>query len=258
MKIRDVPQTGTVGETVTYQSRYGIIRRRKVIPRDPRTGPQIDRRTAFQRARHFWGTFTDEQFLAWNTLARTRQTHPVLGESSDLSGYALSVQINVHLATVGLPMVSTPSPVPVFPANPVLGLNIANIGGAVSLKLPLSAQPAQYIVVLGARPQSPGVSYVDHYTILGLLPDPEGGLSAITGLYLDKFSLPPAGPRIFIQTPANQRLARPAPQPTPPATSPSSPSARKSQHKPSVSSPSLGCARSGRAMSPSTPPVIPL
>src|ERR1035438_5942115 len=99
MKIRDVPQTGSVGETVTYPSRFGLIRRRKVIPRDPRTGPQIDRRTAFQRApppapkppppppsrppRHFWGTFTDEQFLAWNTLASTRQTHPVLGESSD-------------------------------------------------------------------------------------------------------------------------------------------------------------------------------
>jgi hypothetical protein len=38
------------------------------------------------------------------------------------------------------------------------------------------------------------------YGILGLLPDPEGGLSDITGLYLDKFSLLPAGQRIFIQT----------------------------------------------------------
>ena len=200
MKILDVPQTGSVGETVTYQSRYGLIRRRKVIPRDPRTGPQIDRRTAFQRARSFWGTFTDDQFLAWNTLARTRQTHPVLGESSDLSGYELAVQVNVHLATVGLPMVSTPSPVPDFPANPVVGLNITNLGGDVSLKLPLSAQPVQYIVVLGARPQSPGVSYVDHYTILGLLPDPEGGVCDITELYLAKFHLLPVGQRIFIRT----------------------------------------------------------
>src|ERR1039458_9938639 len=66
-------------------------------------------------------------------LARPRQTHPVLGQSSDLSGYELAVQINVHLATLGLPMVPTPSPVPVFPANPVVGLNITNIGGAVSL-----------------------------------------------------------------------------------------------------------------------------
>ena len=200
MKILDVPQTGTVGETVTYQSRFGIIRRQKVIPRDPRTPLQLDRRTVFQRARQFWGTLTDEQFLAWNTLASTRRTHPVLGQSSGLSGYELAVQINVHLATVGLPMVPTPSPVPVFPANPVVGLTITNIGGAVSLELPLSAQPVQYIVVLGARPQSPGVSYVDHYSILGLLPDPEGGVCDITELYLAKFHLLAASQRIFIRT----------------------------------------------------------
>ena len=200
MKILDVSQTGSVGETVTYQSRFGIIRRQKVIPRDPRTPLQLDRRTAFQRARQFWGTLTDEQFLAWNTLASTRRTHPVLGQSSGLSGYELAVQINVHLATVGLPMVPTPSPVPVFPANPVVGLTITNIGGAVSLELPLSAQPVQYIVVLGARPQSTGVSYVDHYSILGLLPDPEGGVCDITELYLAKFHLLAASQRIFIRT----------------------------------------------------------
>jgi hypothetical protein len=81
----------------------------------------------------------------------------------------------------------------------VVGLTITNIGGAVSLELPLSAQPVQYIVVLGARPQSTGVSYVDHYSILGLLPDPEGGVCDITGLYLAKFHLLPVGKRIFIR-----------------------------------------------------------
>jgi len=44
------------------------------------------------------------------------------------------------------------------------------------------------------------VSYVDHYSILGLLPDPEDGLCDITGLYLAKFSLLPIGKRIFIRT----------------------------------------------------------
>ena len=200
MKILDVPQTGSIGVTVTYQCRYGIIRRQKVLPRDPRTPSQLDRRTAFQRARAFWGTLTDEQFLAWKTLATTRQTHPVLGQSSKLSGYELAVQINVHLATVGLPMQPDPSPLPFFPANPVLGLNITRADGALSLQLRLSAQPAQYIVVLGARPRNPGASYVDHYRILGLLPDPAGGLSDITGLYLGKFSLLRPGQRIFIQT----------------------------------------------------------
>ena len=200
MKIRDVPQTGSVGDTVTYQTRYGLVRRRKIIPRDPRTAEQIDCRLAFQKARAFWSTFTDEQYLAWNTLARTRQTHPVLGESGVLSGYELAVELNMHLATFSLPMTPTPSPVPIFPDNPVSGLIITDTDGAVSLKLSLSAQPVRFIVVLGARAQNPGVSYVDHYRILGLLPEPVNGLSDITELYLAVFKLLPPGKRVFIRT----------------------------------------------------------
>ena len=44
------------------------------------------------------------------------------------------------------------------------------------------------------------MSYVDHYTILGLLPDPEGGVCDITDLFLAKFHLLPVGQRIFIRT----------------------------------------------------------
>ena len=85
-------------------------------------------------------------------------------------------------------------------SNPVSGLIISGTDGAFSLKLALSAQPVQFIVVLGARPQNPGVSYVDHYKILGLLPGPEDGLSDITELYLAAFKLLPPGKRVFIQT----------------------------------------------------------
>ena len=106
----------------------------------------------------------------------------------------------MHLAKFGLPMTPTPSPVPIFPDNPVSGLSITRTDGAVSLKLALSAQPVQFVVVLGARPRNPGVRYVDHYRILGLLPEPEGGLSDITDLYLALFKLLPVGKRVFIRT----------------------------------------------------------
>ena len=124
----------------------------------------------------------------------------MLFRSGVLSGYELAVKINMQLATFGLPMTPTPSPVPIFPDNPVSGLSITRTDGTVSLQLVLSAQPVQFIVVLGAKAQNPGVSYVDHYKILGLLPDPQGGLSDITELYLDTFKLLPAGKRVFIRT----------------------------------------------------------
>ncbi len=65
MKIRDIPQSGSLGQTVTYESRYGQVRRQQTIPRNPRTAVQMGWRAAFQQARRFWGTLSDEQLLAW-------------------------------------------------------------------------------------------------------------------------------------------------------------------------------------------------
>lgn len=56
------------------------------------------------------------------------------------------------------------------------------------------------MLVFGARPQSPGVSYVDHYPLLGVLPDEESEVADITALYVAKHGVPPAGKRIYIQT----------------------------------------------------------
>jgi hypothetical protein len=62
-------------------------------------------------------------------------------------------------------------------------------------------------VVLGARPQNAGVSYVDHY-ILGLLPDPEGGLCDILPCQGQAAACRPA--HLHPNRAVNQRLARPA------------------------------------------------
>jgi len=200
MKIRDVPQTGTLGETVTYQNRYGQIRRRKTIPRNPRTQPQMDWRAAFQRARNYWGTLTDEQYAAWEAVGRKRRTRAVLGRSSPLPGYLVSVSVNAHLAMIGLPMVPEPPPIPMFSANPVVRLMASYTDGVLALKLELSRQPGQHVLVFGARPQGPGVTYVDHYRLLGVLPDDADEVVDITDLYVARFPVQLAGKRIFIQT----------------------------------------------------------
>ena len=200
MKIRDIPQSGSLGQTVTYESRYGQVRRQKTIPRNPRTAVQMGWRAAFQQARSFWGTLSDEQCLAWEAVGQARRTQSVLGRSGPIPGYLVSVSVNAHLAMIGLPMVTTPPPVPVFPIDPVVGLVVTNPAGAVSLKLQLSRPPGQYVLVLGARPQNPGVAYVDHYPFLGVLPEGAGEEVDITALYAAKFGAPPAGKRVFIQT----------------------------------------------------------
>ena len=87
-----------------------------------------------------------------------------------------------------------------FGPNAVRALKITNINGVIKLRLCVSGKAAQSIVVLGTKPRSAGVSYVDHFTILGVLPAPVGGFSDIPDLYVRKYGVPAAGSRVFIQT----------------------------------------------------------
>ena len=101
---------------------------------------------------------------------------------------------------LGLPMVSDPPPIPVYPANSVVRLMIASTGDTVALKLQLSPKPGQYVLFFGTRPQGPGISFVDDYPLLGVLPDEACEVVEITSLYVARFGVPPVGKRIFIQT----------------------------------------------------------
>jgi hypothetical protein len=200
MKELDVPKTGKLGQVVSFRTLYGQISRQYVVPRDPHTAVQMTRRAAFGRARFLWRALSDERQLSWNLAGSGKRTRSRLNQSGRLSGYLLFIKINCNLAAIGLPMVLDPPEVPGFGANPVGQLLIANPNGVISLKLEVSGTLAQYTVVFGSKPCSAGITYMDHFTILGLLPDPEQGLSDITELYLAKWPVLPAGSRVFIRT----------------------------------------------------------
>jgi hypothetical protein len=97
-------------------------------------------------------------------------------------------------------MVLDPIAPPQFGPNPVGQFIITNTNGAIALKLQVTAKPAGYIVVLATKPRGAGVSYVDHYAILGVLPDPDQGVSDITDLFVAKYREPRVGSRVFLQT----------------------------------------------------------
>jgi hypothetical protein len=200
MKILDVPQSGTRGTTVSYKSRYGQITRQRVVPRDPRTAVQVSRREAFGRARFLWGTLTEQQRIDWNRVADGSRTRRHLNQSGPLSGYLLFMKINCNQAAVGLEMLLDPPGTPQFDPSPVGELKITNSGGVIALKLGVSGKPVRYTVVYGSKPRSAGTTYVDHFTILGMLADPVRGVCDITDLYLGKYAVLPVGSRIFIQT----------------------------------------------------------
>jgi hypothetical protein len=199
MKILDIPQSGKSGVAVSYRLRTGQYRRRYVVPRDPRTPAQLARRDAFGRAAALWATLTQEQYGLWRAAAEGRHTRPRLNQSGRLQVYQLFSLINCNLAAIGRPMVSEPPPVPEFGDNPITELRITLTNGALALKLGVRGQLVPYVVVSGAEPRSAATSYVDHFTLLGVLPDPVNGEADITELYVRQWGQPRPGSRVFIE-----------------------------------------------------------
>ena len=97
-------------------------------------------------------------------------------------------------------MVVEPTDRPVFNANPVGELVIANTAAVISLKLSVPSAPARLTLVLGTFPRSAGVSYIRRYVILAPPAGPGGRLQRHNKLYVDRFGEPPVGTRVFICT----------------------------------------------------------
>jgi hypothetical protein len=200
MKILDIPQKGKFGNSVSVRTRYGQSRRPLVIPIDPQTPAQLRMRAILEHVTCRWRGLTDEQREAWTARGRETESCPSLGQSGPLTGLQLFTKINCSAASIDQPQFVLPPERPVFGANPVDRLVIANTGGVIDLKLTVLGVPAPLNIVLGTRPCSAGVSFAPRPVILGLLPALEAGFSNITRLYGDRFGVPPVGTRVFIFT----------------------------------------------------------
>ena len=199
-KKLDVPQSGKVGTTISVATRYGQTERQYVKPRDPKTQAQMRIRANLGRVAARWRTLTEEQRRAWTLAAQDARSRPRLGESARLTGCQLFIKINCARAALRLDQFEDPPKVPEFGPNSVGELSVTNTRGRIALKLDVPSAPAKHTVVLGAAPCSAGRYFVRHFNILGLLPEPDGGVSEITELYVARYGAPPVGSRVCIRT----------------------------------------------------------
>ena len=147
-----------------------------------------------------WRRLNEQQRGAWVSAGKGTSSQTKLLQSGKLPGYVLFMKLNTTLAYQGLPPALVPTERPKFDANPVGDLVITSTADAIELKLSVPNAPAGIILVLGAAPRSAGVSFANHFTILGRLPAPEAGYSNIRKLYVERYGEPSPGTRIFIRT----------------------------------------------------------
>ena len=200
MKVISAPQSGRIGSVVYVNSRYGLLARQFVVPRNPRTAAQQRHRNNFGAVSSRWRVLPAEQRAAWSLSAATQYTSSTTGVRVSLNGYNYFVRVNSRRAHLGLPQFDLPPAEPAFSPNPVAELVATNTGDAVTLKLRVPVPPAQYTLVQGAAPVSAGVRCVQHFPFLGCChPQPTAGATS-PRFTSPGMALPNAGTAIYIRT----------------------------------------------------------
>ena len=201
MKILDTPRSGKCGQTVAFQSRFGLCLRQHVPQRAALTPARQHVCTLFGNNSRKWSTrLSQEQHQRWTLAGAQAMSHPRLAQKGPLTGQQCWQAISTVRAIVGLPETLEVPPRPVFSQSNVGPLVIENGPDGVRLYLAVSDEHNEDIMIFGQEPCSRGRYKRRNVSYLGLLPPPIGGLSEITRLYKAKFGEPRPGQKIFIVT----------------------------------------------------------
>jgi hypothetical protein len=238
MKIQETPRSGKCGQTVAWQSRFGLCLRQHVPQRPGLTPARQHVCTIFGINSQKWSAkLSDEQQNRWIMAGAQVMSHPRLATRGPLTGQQLWTGISTTRAIVGLPETLEVPPIPAFSRSNVGPLIIETTPDSVRLFLAVSGDLTEDVMVFGQEPCSRGRFKRRNVSYLGLLPPPIGGRVEITYLYKTKFGSPRPGRKIFIVTCQEKDGWKAQPQETN-ATVPEPPPAPQALPEPS-SSPAL-------------------
>jgi hypothetical protein len=201
MKILDIPRSGKCGQTVAFQSRFGLCLRQHV-PQKAALTPARERVCSVfgNNSRKWSARLSDEQHDRWIMAGAQVMSHPRLAQKGPLTGQQFWQAISTVRAVVGLPETLEVPPRPVFSQSQVGRLIIENGADGVRLYLAVSGELTEDIMVFGQEPCSRGRYKRRNVSYLGLLPPPIGGRSEITALYKARFGEPRPGQKVFVVT----------------------------------------------------------
>jgi len=201
MKILDIPRSGKCGQTVAFQSRYGLCLRQHVPQKAGLTPARQQVCAAFGRNSGKWSRrLSEEQRNRWILAGAQVMSHPRLGQNGPLTGQQFWQAISTVRSVVGLPETLEVPPRPVFALSNVGPLVIENGADGVRLYVVVSGELNEDIMVFGQAPCSCGRYKRRNISYLGLLAPPINGRSEITPLYRARFGEPRPGQKVFLVT----------------------------------------------------------
>ena len=201
MKILDTPRSGKCGQTVAFQSRFGLCLR-QYVPQKAGLTPARQHSCAIfgGNSRKWSARLSEEQRDRWTLAGAQVLSHPRLAQKGALTGQQFWQAISSVRAIVGLPETLEVPVRPVFSPSNVGRLVIENGADGARLYLEVAGELNEDIMVFGQEPCSCGRYKRRNVSYLGLLPPPIDGRSEITQLYRVKFGEPRPGQKVFIVT----------------------------------------------------------
>src|ERR1039457_2162184 len=201
MKILDIPKSGKCSRVVAFQSRYGLCLRELVIPHNTITPARQFMRGAFgHHSQAYSRTLTAEQLDRWILAGAQVMSDPRLGQNGPLTGQQLYTSINSVRSRVNLPETLEPPARVAFGPSVVGELVAENTEAGVRLRVRITGELNEDVMVFGQEPCSSGRSKRRNVAYLGLLPPPVDGWSDITYLYQARYGEPRPGTKVFIVT----------------------------------------------------------
>ena len=167
-----------------------------------RTTAQAAVKSIFKQLSQSWKSLTNEQILAWSSLAQSQAGRSILGTSSRISGSNLYMRLNYWIVYCGGEALADP---------PALRGVEAPSGAAIVLTddtftFTLDSEPSENtldlkLVVMASAPQSNGIS--NAYSKAAIIGDPKEAVSAEYDLKADydaKYGAPgDAAPKVFMK-----------------------------------------------------------
>jgi hypothetical protein len=197
----DTPRSGKCGQSVAFQSRFGLCLRQYVPQKAGLTPARQHSCAIFGSNSPKWaGRLSEEQRDRWTLAGAQVLSHPRLAQKGPLTGQQLWQAISTVRSIVGLPESLEVPARPVFSLSKVERLVAENGADGVRLYLVVSGELNEDVMVFGQEPCSRGRYKRRNVSYLDLLPPPIGGRSEITQIYKAKFGEPRPGSKVFIVT----------------------------------------------------------
>lgn len=155
--------SGSVRGTVFARNKGGAYIRGKGVVSNPQTQKQSAVRSTFSAISQAWRGLTSEERSAWNSAVSDYPYQNKLGETKQLSGFALHQKLNLNLAAVGANLIDAPLAPAVVAGLEDLSASI-DVGAADEMILSTSALAADAnteYVVFATPSVSAGVTNVN-------------------------------------------------------------------------------------------------